>query len=69
MTTMSTSNETTPATAEWESIALLFDFYIRELMAILEGPLLIVPVYVFYVKLIPFMLASATISEVSEPIF
>jgi hypothetical protein len=50
MTTMSTSNETTPATAQWESIALLFDCYIRELMAILEGPLLIVPVYVFYVK-------------------
>jgi hypothetical protein len=50
MMTMSTSNETTPATAQWESIALLFDFYIHELMAIFEGPLLIGPVYVFYVK-------------------
>ena len=42
----STSNETTPATAQWESIALLFDFYIRELMVILEGPLLTILVYV-----------------------
>jgi hypothetical protein len=42
----STSNQTTPATAQWESIALLFDFYIRELMAIIEGPLLIVLVHV-----------------------